>query len=151
MTILDLLQPVLARLPELDLSDPDAAQAILSDKFPLQGKFGSTLRAAAVAALADGSICGREGGPSKFSRLQKPNETNGFSVDAVLLWGAGIPHRHTEGEVNAMFAWEGEPEFCGVKPGWAVYAPGSQHVPTVSGGKMLIFYMLPNGAVEWLK
>jgi hypothetical protein len=38
----------------------------------------------------------------------------------------------------------------GQGPGWVVEAPGSQHVPTVAGGTMLIVYLLPQGRIEFL-
>jgi hypothetical protein len=31
-----------------------------------------------------------------------------------------------------------------------VFPPDSAHVPTVTGGRMLIVYFLPGGAVEWI-
>jgi hypothetical protein len=31
-----------------------------------------------------------------------------------------------------------------------VFAPDSVHVPAVTGGTMLILYLLPDGAVEWV-
>ncbi len=48
------------------------------------------------------------------------------------------------------FAVEGDPRFDGQPEGWIVFAPGTQHVPTVTGGRMLIAYFLPGGAVEWI-
>jgi hypothetical protein len=32
-----------------------------------------------------------------------------------------------------------------------VYGPGTAHRPTVSGGKALILYLLPDGAIEFTK
>lgn len=148
--IVSALEPVLKRLKTLNLADP-AAAAALEAEFSLSGPFGIELRKRAEAALQAGAICSREGGPSRFSRVAKPEAAQGYSVDAVLLWGDGPWHRHTNGEVNCMLAWEGTPTFCGHGPGWAVFAPGSAHVPSVQGGKMLIFYLLPGGAMEWKK
>ena len=34
--------------------------------------------------------------------------------------------------------------------GWVVESPGSEHVPTVEGGRMLIVYLLPEGAIEFV-
>lgn len=149
--VLETLRPVLQFMKTLDLSDSATSKAALEDKFPLTGELGDALRTLADSGLEDGSLCGREAGPTRFSRVAKPEDAEGFSVDAVLMWGDGPAHIHGEGEINAMLAMDGEPEFCGVKPGWAVYAPGSQHIPSVKGGKMMIFYMLPNGSVEWIK
>ncbi|MDC1142077.1 DUF4863 family protein [Planctomycetota bacterium] len=147
--VLETLRPVLQFLKDLDLSDSAKAKSALDENFPLTGELGETLRSLTDSGLADGSLCGKEAGPSKFSRVAKPADAEGFSVDAVLLWGDGPWHKHVEGEVNALLALEGDPEFCGHKAGWCVFSPGSQHVPSVKGGKMMIFYMLPNGAVEW--
>lgn len=147
--IVNTLRPVLKLLNSLDLGETETVKAALDKDFSLEGEFGANLRKLADAGLEDGSLCKREAGPTKFSRVAKPDDAEGFSIDAVLMWGDGPAHVHPEGEVNAMFALEGDPEFCGVKPGWAVYAPGSQHIPSVKGGKMMIFYMLPNGTVEW--
>lgn len=147
--LLEALKPVLQRLPSLDLSDPQAARDVLEAEFPLDGDLGNTLRALTQDGLRQGWLCKREAGPSRFSRVAKPDAGLGYSVDAVLLWGDGPRHKHLQGEVNCMLALEGKPQFCGFEPGWAVFPPGSAHVPSVSGGQMMIFYMLPNGAVEW--
>lgn len=149
--IVDALAPVLERLKTLDLSEPAAAKETLDMEFPMHSEFGDRLRELADAGLRDGWLCGKAAGDSKFSRVAKPDAANGYSIDAVMLWGDGPWHKHTKGEVNALVALEGEPDFCGFKEGWAVFPPGSQHVPSVKGGKMIIFYMLPEGAVEWKK
>lgn len=148
-TMIEALGPVLAHLKTLDLSDPEAARESLNQLFPPDGPTFAALGTLAQQGVQQGWLCTREGGPSKFSRVAKPDKGNGFSIDAVLLWGEGPRHKHLKGEINCMFALEGEPKFCGFEPGWAVFAPGSAHVPSVQGGKMLILYMLPDGAVEW--
>ena len=63
--------------------------------------------------------------------------------------GAGAAHTHPNGEVSICFPTEGDPPFEGYADGWVVKAPGSSHIPTVTGGKMLILYFLPEGAMEW--
>ena len=51
-------------------------------------------------------------------------------------------------------------ELCGLRPppaarfdghgaGWVVYGPGSAHSPTVTGGRALVLYLLPQGAIEF--
>lgn len=150
-TIIDALTPVLERLNMLDITDADAAKQALDTEFPVRGEFGDNLRALARQGMEEEWLCNREGGPSMFSRVAKPDAGKGYSIDAVFMWGDGPWHKHTKGEVNCLLAFEGDPEFCGIKEGWAVFEPGSQHVPSVKGGKMMIFYMLPEGAVEWKK
>ncbi len=149
--VIDTLAPVLARLKDTLLVNPVAAEEILAAEFPPDGPLFSRLKQLGTAGLAEGWLCNKEGGPSRFSRVAKPEAASGFSIDAVYLWGDGPWHKHTKGEVNALIAIEGEPTFCGFGPGWAVFEPGSQHIPSVKGGKMLIFYLLPDGAVEWKK
>ena len=43
----------------------------------------------------------------------------------------------------------GAATFDGRGAGWLVYEPGSAHVPTVSGGRALVLYLLPQGAIEF--
>ena len=39
--------------------------------------------------------------------------------------------------------------FDGQGAGWVVYGPGSAHSPTVAGGRVLVLYLLPQGAIEF--
>jgi len=149
--IVQALAPVLQRIKTLDLTNAAAARQTLNQEFPLTGEFAAALKDLTQAGLQQGWLCGKEAGPSRFSRVAKPEAAHGCSLDAVLLWGDGPWHKHTKGEVNCLIALEGNPTFCGFAPGWAVFEPGSQHVPSVKDGKMMIYYMLPDGAVEWKK
>ena len=45
----------------------------------------------------------------------------------------------------------GSAEFDGHGAGWLVYEPGTAHTPTVSGGKALVLYLLPQGAIEFTR
>ena len=146
------LRPLLDCVAGLDLSDPAAAQARLDAEYPLDGAFAVALRAAMEAGVADGSVCHLGEDPVRYSRLFKSSEQSaGLSADAVLMSAPGPRHVHPNGEVDLCFALDGEPRFDGNPPGWTVYAPGSQHVPTVRGGTMLILYLLPQGAIEFVR
>jgi hypothetical protein len=150
-SLLDLLAEPLAALDGLDLSDAAACRAALAERFPHDGPAGGALRAALVAAVEDGVICDRGNDAIRYSRLAKPSEASrDHSIDFVWMTGPGINHRHPKGELNLCFAVEGEPAFDGQPEGWVVFAPGSEHVPTVSDGRMLIVYFLPAGEVEWI-
>ena len=86
-----------------------------------------------------------------LSYFRKAGEaTLGYSIDVVHMTGAGPMHRHPNGEVNYCVPLEGQPKFDGQEPGWVVFPPESRHVPTVSGGGMLIVYLLPEGAIEFI-
>ena len=135
----------------LDLTDAEAAGRELEARYPTDGEACRALRAAMMAAFEAGEICDRGKGDVRFSRLSKPApETKDLSVDFVWMTGPGINHRHPTGEVSLCFATEGDPRFDGHPEGWVPYAPGSEHVPTVTDGRMLIVYFLPGGEVEWI-
>lgn len=146
------LAPLLEFIARLELADPAAARAALEREYPLDGAFLTGLRAAMEAAVAAGSACQNGEPPVRWSRLFKAGAASrGLSADAVLMSGPGPRHRHPAGEVDLCFALDGEPSFDGNPPGWTVYPPDSVHVPTVRGGTMLILYLLPGGAIEFLK
>ena len=148
----DGLADLLGFAAELDLSDPAAAAARLEERFPFQGDFVQSIGAAMRAGVQDGSICHMGEAPVQFSRLFKAtDESRGISADAVLMSAPGPRQAHPNGEIDLCFAERGEPQFDGQPPGWTVYPPGSRHVPTVAGGEMLILYLLPGGAIEFLK
>ena len=87
----------------------------------------------------------------RWSRIFGDSEDScGLSADAVLMSVPGPRHAHPNGEIDLCFAVDGAPEFDGNPPGWTVYAPGSEHVPTVTGGTMLILYLLPQAAIRFL-
>src|SRR5438046_2356742 len=98
--------------------------------------------------------------PARFTRLSgKPaatpssyTATHGFSIDVVEMNDiAGPHHRHPNGEIDLVMPLEGDARFDGHGAGWVVYGPGSAHRPTVSGGKALVLYLLPDGAIEFAK
>ncbi len=148
--LLDALRPVLDHLNAMDISDPDAVRDSLNDAFPPGSPVVSELRELFRAGKAGGWLCDRQAGGARFSRVAgSTGGAHDFSVDAVSLAGPGVWHRHTAGEIDLCFAAEGDPRFDGRPEGWVVFGPGSDHVPTVTGGRMDIIYLLPGGAIEW--
>ena len=96
-------------------------------------------------------MCNREAGGIKFGRVVKPcDATHGFSVDVVEMDDiAGPHHRHPNGEIDLVMPLDRDARFDGHGAGWRVCGPDSAHVPTVTGGKALILYLLPGGAIEF--
>jgi hypothetical protein len=96
-------------------------------------------------------MCNREGGGIKYGRVVKPGAaSHGFSVDVVAMENlAGPRHRHPNGEIDMIMPQSGSATFDGRGAGWFVYGPGSAHRPTVTGGKTLVLYLLPQGAIEF--
>ncbi len=149
--MIDTFLPLLRAAQGVDFSSPAAARAELARRFDPAGPAAVELNAALVALLEAGKVAERGALPVKYGRVAKASEaTLGFSIDVVHMTGPGPLHRHPNGEVNWCVALEGRPTFDGQAPGWVVFPPESQHVPTVAGGAMLIVYLLPQGAIEFL-
>lgn len=124
----------------------------LNAAFPAGGPEVAALGAACQAGVAAGWMCSREAGGIRYGRVVKPGPaTHGFSVDVVEMEDlAGPHHRHPHGEIDLLLPLRGPATFDG-KQGWVVYGPGSAHRPTVAGGKALVLYLLPAGAIEFTK
>jgi hypothetical protein len=149
--VLETFQPLLDAARGVDLSDPAAAQAELTRRFDPRGAAARALGRTLAQLVEEGKLAERGALPVKYGRAAKAGPaTHGFSIDVVLMNGAGPLHRHPNGEVNYCVTLEGAPTFDGAPPGWVVFPPASQHVPTVAGGLMLIVYLLPAGAIEFL-
>jgi len=149
-TLLEALGPVFSVLRDVDPGVPGLADRLTAD-LPLTGGICAAVRAAAEQGVSEGWLCDREAGGIAFSRPVKPGEDSaGYSVDAVVMENVtGPKHTHTNGEINLGFAAEGDPTFDGHPAGWVVFRPGSTHRPRVAGGRMLILYFLPEGAIEF--
>lgn len=141
-----LLEPLAKALAKVDVDAADAAQQA-ERAVAFAGPQVAAVRAAAVAAIGSEWLLPKQHGGIRFGRVAK--DVHGFSVDAVLMAVPGPRHRHPNGELDLCFRTAGEPRFDGNAEGWTVYGKGSAHVPTVTGGEMLILYFLPGGAIEF--
>jgi hypothetical protein len=112
-----------------------------------------TLKRACQQGVAEGWLCNREGGGIKYGRIFKPaDDLHGFSVDVVDMKDIAGPHHvHPNGEVDLIMPIEGDARFDDRPAGWAVMPPGSGHRPTVSSGRALVLYLLPEGKIEFTK
>ena len=109
------------------------------------------LRAACIEGVAAGWLCEREGGGIRYGRVFKAEDAlHRFSVDVVDMRDiAGPHHSHPNGEIDLIMPIEGEAQFDGRAAGWCVYPPGSAHFPTVSQGRALVLYLLPEGKIQF--
>ncbi len=149
--MIEVFQPLLQAAEGVKLSDPAVAVAELSRRLEPASRRALELNRELERLLAEGKLAQRGELPVKYGRVSKAGEeTLGFSIDVVLMSGAGPLHAHPTGEVNWCVALDGAPTFDGSPPGWVVFPPGSRHIPTVAGGTMLIVYLLPEGAIEFL-
>jgi hypothetical protein len=64
---------------------------------------------------------------------------------------AGPHHRHPKGEIDLIMPIDPGAKFDGQPAGWLVYGPDSAHSPTVTGGRALVLYLLPEGQIEFTR
>jgi hypothetical protein len=122
----------------------------------LHGPASASYRRLAQACrtgVAEGWLCQREGGGIRYGRIFKAApEQHGFSVDVVDMRDiAGPHHSHPLGEIDLIMPVEGDALFDGRPAGWLVCPPGSAHRPTVSQGRALVLYLLPDGRIDFTK
>jgi hypothetical protein len=151
-TLIDDFQPLLAAAQGVELDDAESAKAALEAAFDPKGAEAAEVNRRLLARLAAGELAQKGAMPVRFGRVTKAcPESRGFSIDVVVMNGAGPRHHHPLGEINYCVAVEGEPRFENEPPGWVVLPSESTHVPTVRGGTMLIAYLLPQGKIEFLE
>lgn len=145
----ELMAQVTARLQGRAL-DADLERA-LNGWFPVEGSEIRTVWDACRAGIAEGWMCSRAAGGIRFGRVIKAGpDTHGFSVDVVDMEPVvGPHHRHPNGEIDLIMPMSDAAQFDGHGAGWLVYGAGSSHCPTVTGGRALVLYLLPGGAIEF--
>lgn len=145
----ELISLVTSRVGRLPLDE--SLTELLNGTFPTDGPWFAEMERLCLQGCAEGWLCAREAGGIRFGRPVKPGaETHGFSVDVVEMDDiVGPHHRHPHGEIDLVMPRDAGAAFDGVHKGWKVYGPGSAHRPTVAGGKALVLYLLPDGAIEF--
>ena len=145
------LAPLLAQLQGRPL---DAAlDAWLNAEYGATSAAFARLKAVCQSGVEQGWLCNREGGGIRYGRIFKPTvDLHGFSVDVVDMEDLAGPHHiHPNGEIDLIMPIKGEARFDGRPAGWLVMPPGSAHRPTVSQGRALVLYLLPDGRIEFTK
>jgi hypothetical protein len=109
------------------------------------------LKQSCEEGIAQGWLCKYEGGGLRYGRIFKPSDDlHGFSVDVVDMENvAGPHHAHPKGEIDLIMPIDGDAQFDGRSAGWLVCPPASAHRPTVSQGRALVLYLLPQGEIEF--
>ena len=150
-TFKELLQGVTAHLHNRPL-DTDLHTWLNTEYGPHTAMY-QALKGACEVGVADGWLCQREAGGLKYGRIFKPDaELQGFSVDVVDMTNlAGPHHTHPLGEIDLIMPIDAEARFDGHGAGWLVYPAGSAHPPTVTGGRALVLYLLPEGRIDFTR
>jgi hypothetical protein len=99
-------------------------------------------------------IAGRALDAALEDELDRTFPPAGPAVAAVLdacraAIAAGWMCQREAGEIDLVMPLSGPARFDGRGAGWVVYGPGSAHRPTVRGGKALVLYLLPGGAIDF--
>lgn len=128
-------------------------QAFLNENFPPGGEAFDDLAELCRQGIEEGWLCDREQGGIRFGRVIKPGpETHGYSVDVVQMDDIRGPyHGHPNGEIDMIIPESADASFDGQGQGWLVYEPESEHYPTVTGGKAIVLYLLPGGAIDFAR
>jgi hypothetical protein len=105
------------------------------------------------AGIEAGWMCNREASGIKYGRVVNAGPaTHGFSIDVVDMNDIAGPHHvHPNGEIDLVMPLTENAKFDGRGAGWRVYGPGSAHSPTVTEGRALVLYLLPQGSIEFSK
>jgi hypothetical protein len=126
-------------------------EAELNHRFPATSETVQAIASACRAGIAAGWLCTQGGGKRRFGRVFEPDDAlAGFSVDVVDITDlVGNHHMHPTGEIDLIMPIDPAAKFDGRGAGWLVYEPGSGHRPTVTEGRALVLYLLPQGRIEW--
>jgi Domain of unknown function (DUF4863) len=130
-----------------------ALEALLNSTLPADGPVVRSVFDACRDGIAAGWMCSRDHAGIRYGRVVKPGPaTHGHSVDVVEMDDiSGGHHKHPNGEIDLIMPIDDAAAFDGRGAGWLVYGPGTAHVPTVTGGKAWVLYLLPQGAIEFTK
>ena len=113
----------------------------------------NNLKRSCEAGVAEGWLADREGGSIRYGRIFKSApDLHGFSVDVVDMKDiAGPHHTHPLGEIDLIMPLDDGALFDGRPAGWLVCPAGSAHQPTVTGGRALVLYLLPEGRIDFTR
>ena len=128
-------------------------QQWLNDEYGVGSDTYQQIERSCRQGVEEGWLCEREAGGIRYGRVFRPEaEIHDFSVDVVDMNDVVGPHHaHPNGEIDLVMPLEGEAKFDGHGAGWVVYEPGSAHHPTVSDGRALVLYLLPEGSIEFTR
>ena len=128
-------------------------QLFLDENFPPGGEAFDDLAELCRVGIDEGWLCANERGGIRYGRvIDQGPETNGFSVDVVLMDDLRGPyHGHPNGEIDMIIPETVDAKFDGQGQGWMVYEPETEHFPTVTDGKAIVLYLLPGGEIDFTR
>lgn len=144
-----LVKPITQTISQSEV-DADL-EARLNSTFPPSSDTFRNIEHACHEAIRAGWMCRQGGEGRRFGRVLEPStETDNLSIDVVDLTDVvGPHHRHPTGEVCMIMPVTEGAQFDGHDAGWCVNSPGTAHHPTVTDGRALVLYLLPEGRIEF--
>jgi len=123
----------------------------LNQNFGVNSVWYQETKKLCITGVEEAWLCNREGGGIRYGRIFKPaDDLASFSVDVVEMENiAGPYHVHPLGEIDLIMPIDGEALFDEHAAGWMVTPAGSAHAPTVTNGKALVLYLLPEGQIQF--
>lgn len=148
-TFTTLIQPVITAISKAEINSD--LETKLNADFPPSSETFRAIENGCHEAIKAGWMCAQGGEGRRFGRVLEPSaETDELSVDVVDLTDiVGPHHRHPTGEVCMVMPVTEGACFDGHSAGWCVNPPGSAHHPTVTNGRALVLYLLPEGRIEF--
>jgi 2-hydroxylaminobenzoate mutase len=126
----------------------------LNERFGASSEVYSNLLRLLRLGIEEGWACYAQIDGPDYRRGQLAKATDnavGYSVETGMLKNVlGNYHLHPRGEINMIGPVDDGATFCGSGAGWKVFAPGSQHYPTVEGGKVTMLFFLPGGEIQYI-
>ncbi len=143
------MRPVIETIAQTGITP--GLEAKLNSGFPPDAETFRTIERACHAAIEAGWMCTQGGEGRRFGRVFEPSgDLQDLSIDVVDLTDiVGPHHRHPTGEVCMVMPVTEGAKFDGHGAGWCVNLPGTAHHPTVTGGRALVLYLLPDGKIEF--
>jgi len=131
----------------------ESLKAFLDERFPADGPVFAEIERLIPQAVEAGWMCEREHGGIRYGRVVEASDAlAGFSVDVVRMEDVvGPKHRHPNGEIDMIMPITPGAKFDGHGHGWWVYGPDSAHHPTLTEGTAFVLYLLPGGAIEFIR
>ncbi|MCP5368275.1 MAG: DUF4863 family protein [Hyphomicrobiales bacterium] len=145
----EIMKPVIGLCAGREFDDD--LETELNATFPPESLVFRSIEKACHAAMDAGWMCQHGEGDLRYGRVVKPlPETGGLSIDVVdMVDVAGPHHAHPKGEVCMTMPQNPDARFDGAGAGWCVNPPGSAHSPTVTDGRALVLYLLPDGQIDF--
>lgn len=121
----------------------------LSERFPKNSEILQRIEALCQKGLSEDLLTMRGSSTLQFGRIQKPSQASSFSIDIVNMSCKGPGHTHPLGEIDLCFPQDISAQFDNNTETWVVYGENSWHEPTVTQGRMIILYFLPEGSIRF--